>query len=300
LLLLLSALATTSACTKAVFDADGGVTGQGGSANQRGGANGQDGGGGGGRAGSGGLGGGGAGGQVTGQGGGGAGGQATGQGGGGAGGGGGVGTDAGSGGSAIRDAGMDSASDIAPPIDAAPGITPILAGQIVVTELMHDTDVVADDFGEWFEVYNPDANITYDLGGCVISDHSSHTHTIALSVRVPPQSFRTFALFSTGGGFTPDYTYSGVKFSNSNMDGVDIICGGTIIDSFGYSVTCATKASGRSFSVDPSHYDAASNDANGNFCQGSNIYHSMAAVSDYGTPGAPNPPCVVPETCNGP
>jgi hypothetical protein len=172
-------------------------------------------------------------------------------------------------------------------------VTPTVAGQIVVTELMHDTDVVSDDFGEWFEIYNPDAIGTYDLFGCQIRD-SANAHTIDAHLLVPPHVFRTLAIFTTGGGFVPDYTYSGIKFDNDNADSVSIYCGLTLIDKFAYSAAQAAMG-GHSFSVDPAHYNSVDNDDPANFCLATTIYNQATSgstvVSDYGTPGATNPPC---------
>jgi hypothetical protein len=176
---------------------------------------------------------------------------------------------------------------------ATVAVTPTVAGQIVVTELMHDTDVVSDDFGEWFEIYNPDASATYDLFGCQIRD-SANAHTIDAHLLVPPHVFRTLAIFTTGGGFVPDYTYSGIKFDNDNADSVSIYCGLTLIDKFAYSAAQAAMG-GHSFSVDPAHYNSVDNDDPANFCLATTIYNQATSgstvVSDYGTPGVTNPPC---------
>ncbi|HVZ89020.1 MAG TPA: hypothetical protein VHG72_18775, partial [Polyangia bacterium] len=197
------------------------------------------------------------------------------------------GTGGGTGGKA--DAGMDASADA-----AAPAITPAVAGQIVVTELMHDTDVVADDFGEWFEIYNPDLAVTYDLFGCQIRD-TANVHTITAHLLVPSHAFRTLAIFATGGGFVPDYTYSGIKFDNDNADLVAIYCGPTLIDKFAYTKSQA-QTSGHSFSVDPAHYNAVDNDNPAYYCDASTIYNQATTsggklVADYGSPGVSNPPC---------
>ncbi len=176
---------------------------------------------------------------------------------------------------------------------ATPAVTPTVAGQIVVTELMHDTDVVSDDFGEWFEIYNPDAAATYDLFGCQIRD-TANAHTIDAHLLAPPHAFRTLAIFATGGGFIPDYTYSGIKFDNDNADSVSIYCGSTLIDKFAYSAAQAAMG-GHAFSVDPAHYNSVDNDDPANFCLATTVYNQAVSgttvVSDYGTPGVTNPPC---------
>jgi hypothetical protein len=179
------------------------------------------------------------------------------------------------------------------PIDGSAPVTPSLAGQIVISELMHNTDVVSDDFGEWFEVYNPDPSVTYDLFGCQIRD-LANIHVISKDLLVPPGAYKTLAIFATGGGFTPDYTYSGIKFDNQAADLASIWCGGTLIDSFPYS-TAQAPGSGHSFSLDPAHLTAADNDNPADYCLATTVYHTATSgtttISDYGTPGAANPPC---------
>jgi hypothetical protein len=168
--------------------------------------------------------------------------------------------------------------------------TPTAAGQLVVTELMYDPDVVGDDAGEWFEIYNRGGSV-YDLFGCEIRDRDS-SHTIAAHLLIPSEMFRTAANFATGGGFAPDYTYSGITFDNNAADEVSIWCGSTLIDRFAYSPTQAS-ASGHALSVDADHYNATDNDRPDYFCPATSPYNtdSTGSISDYGTPGAPNPRC---------
>jgi hypothetical protein len=181
------------------------------------------------------------------------------------------------------------------------GVTPSVAGQIVITELMHDSTVVSDDSGEWFEVYNPSTTVTYDLLGCEVRDLTPGT-IININLVLPPQTFRTLAVSPTP-GFTPDFVYTPpgnppmpvVKFDNQAGDQAEIRCGNVTIDVFGYPTSVA-GISGRSFSVDPDHYNAADNDIMANWCTAPNVtaadaYNTNGAVSDYGTPGRANPQC---------
>ena len=98
----------------------------------------------------------------------------------------------------------------------------------------------------------------------------------------------------TGGGFVPDYTYSGIKFDNNAADECNIYCGATLIDKFAYSVSLAT-VSGHAFSLDPAHYNAVDNDNPADYCLATAVYNTAMSgtttIRDYGTPGADNPPC---------
>jgi hypothetical protein len=216
--------------------------------------------------------------------------------------GGGTGGSGGAGGTGgARDGGMDLPPDVAPdrgppdalPRDPPPVLTPRLAGDVVVSELMHDPDVVSDDVGEWFEVYNPGDTTTFDLAGCTIADNAN-SHVIGATLLVPPHAYRTLAS-SSGAGFVPDYTYAALKFNNGVADSVSITCGGTLIDSFGYSLADG-QTSGHAFSVDPRHLTAADNDTPGNYCLAVTPYNQRpgngdSVIVDYGTPGAANPNC---------
>jgi hypothetical protein len=181
------------------------------------------------------------------------------------------------------------------------GVMPTAAGQIVITELMHDSTVVSDDSGEWFEVYNPSTTVTYDLLGCEVRDLTPGT-IINTNLVLPPQSFKTLAVSPTP-GFTPDFVYTPpgnppmpvVKFDNQAGDQAEIRCANVTIDVFSYPTSVA-GISGRSFSVDPDHYNAADNDIMANWCAANNAtpadaYNTNGAVSDYGTPGRANSQC---------
>ena len=172
---------------------------------------------------------------------------------------------------------------------------PTVAGQIVITELMHDSTVVSDDnMGEWFEVYNPSPTVTYDLMGCEVHDLNGPAVVINIPFVMAPMSFKTMAV-SASPGFTPDFVYTTtIKFDNGGADQAEIRCNGTPIDIFGYPTTFS-GISGRSFSVDPRHYNATDNDVMANWCaspmSAADVYNTNGVVSDYGTPGKQNSPC---------
>lgn len=206
-------------------------------------------------------------------------------------------------GGGIVDAGAGG-SNIDAPYDGPTGITPFAAGQLVITEIMADTNDVPDESGEWFELYNPSATDTYDLIGCVAQD-TNNSNVIASHVIVAPLSYVTLARFATAvSGFVPTYDYhttlrtdgSGmldatkdVKFSN-NGDSVHLVCGLVPIDAVDFHSWLGSNGmvpNGRSYSLDPSHYSSTDNDIEGNWCVGSHVYNS----TDRGTPGSPNPPC---------
>jgi hypothetical protein len=178
--------------------------------------------------------------------------------------------------------------------DGPPGVMPTVAGQVVVTELQHNSDAVSDDnLGEWFEVYNPDPIVTSDLFGCMAADMTGTGVAIDMHLRIAPHGFVTLAVSTTPGGFTPDFVYGpSVKFDNSGPDAARILCGGVEIDSYGYSLAMSA-GSGHTFQVDPRHYSAIDNDVPANNCLGTAVYNTNTGTGakDYGTPGAENTTC---------
>jgi hypothetical protein len=179
------------------------------------------------------------------------------------------------------------------------GMMPMAVGQIVITELMHNTNTINDDSGEWIEVYNPSTTVTYDLFGCEITDTSPPGNVIDKNVVLAPMAFKTLAV-SAAPGFTPDYVYTPVgaampvvKFDNQGGDGARIYCGGMVIDEFTYP-TAAAPGSGHSFSVDPDHYNAVDNDSMANWCIARDTMNGDAyemSGPNYGTPGRANTQC---------
>jgi hypothetical protein len=175
-------------------------------------------------------------------------------------------------------------------------VTPATLGDLVIDEIMINPAIVDDTLGEWFEIHNPSASVTYDLFNCVLSD-TVGTHTVNGHVFVLPQDYFTLATTSdpTLVGFTPDYSYGGaLKFNNDviagdNGDRARITCGGTLIDEIVYSSPAWTWTTGRTLSLDPNHLNPNDNDLPANWCFGTGNYHPNNANS--GTPGVANPPC---------
>lgn len=168
------------------------------------------------------------------------------------------------------------------------------AGQIVITEIMPDTDAISDMTGEWFEVTNTSAG-SLDLRDCVFSDNQATpaTFTVTTSVVIPAGGYATFAR-SAAPGFTPTYVYPSTwALANSN-DEVRLTCGGTLIDTVLYSTSAVWGfAQGRSTSLSPLSTNATANDTATNWCRGTGVYVTVGAVSDLGTPGMANPSCAV-------
>jgi len=181
----------------------------------------------------------------------------------------------------------------------ATGTRPTVAGQIVITELQHNSATISDDLGEWFEVYNPSTTVTYDLIGCEVTDADLSGPAISTNLVLAPMTYKVLAVSATP-GFTPDYVYTPpntappVKFNNSAGDRAAIYCGGVLIDEFPYT-TAVSGVEGHSFSLDPRHLNSMDNDVTMTYwCNARDTVLGDAYDSsgpNYGTPGRANPQC---------
>jgi hypothetical protein len=165
----------------------------------------------------------------------------------------------------------------------AAGAMPAHAGALVISELMVDPQALSDAEGEWFELYNPGAEVL-DLAGCEIADGSAQHHSIAVHVGLPPNGFVSVARGEQP-GFVPDVVST---FSLKNgADVLELVCGGVTIDRVEYDKTAGFPvAVGTSMSLDASSLDAVTNDVGESWCLAVRGYGA-----DLGSPGHPNPAC---------
>lgn len=163
---------------------------------------------------------------------------------------------------------------------AAPRM-PRAASEVVITELMPNPMLVSDTDGEWVELHNPSATTALDLAGCALDDGGA-SKPLADALLVPPGTFVTLAR-TEAAGFVPDRTLS---FSLANeADSIALVCEGVTIDRVAYGPGFPLAA-GTSMALDPSAFDATSNDAAATWC-----LSPRASYAEQGTPGMPNPPC---------
>jgi hypothetical protein len=175
--------------------------------------------------------------------------------------------------------------------DASITVTPLAAGDLVITEIMMNPAVVNDTDAEWFEIYNP-GTMTVNLNGLTVGTGSA-TDTIDSDVFIAASGYALLALSSdsglTDGLPTPDFVYSGLAFDETSADALSVIDGGTTIDAVGWDGSTWTVTEGYSWSLDPGTLTATDNDTWTNWCNasGSDAYGS----NNYGTPGTVNPTC---------
>ena len=166
---------------------------------------------------------------------------------------------------------------------------PTMAGEVVITEIMQNPNVLSDGSGEWFEVYNPSSTATYDLQGCTFTDLSTTPNSITIvgPLLIAPGQYLALA---TAGmpGFVPSYDYNADTFFLGNSgDEVIMTCGTTEIDRVEYdSGATFPDPTGASMSLDRGSLTSTGNDMGANWCEGTDSYNG-----DLGTPGSRNPFC---------
>jgi hypothetical protein len=170
-----------------------------------------------------------------------------------------------------------------------------LTGEVLITEIMQNPNVLADSDGEWFEVFDPTAATSFQLRNCVIEGNPADAgFTIDTDLVIGPESYLTFATDSVGGpGFTPDYSWFDLDFGlNNTTDTVRLVCNGIVVD----EVTWDDGATfpdpvGAAMSLSFDVYDEVLNDQGDAWCEATTNYNG-----DFGTPGADNPVCTIPPT----
>lgn len=169
-------------------------------------------------------------------------------------------------------------------------------GALVITEIMNDPDVVGDQMGEWFEVYNRSAT-PVDLRGMRVRGSGTEMFEVTASGPLVVAG-RGYAVLGkngdmvTNGGVTVLFAYgSAMDLSNSTStpDSVTLLAsdGSTVIDSVSYANTAASMwpiIAGRSKSLRPAILDSTMNDVSSAWCPGGPAF----GRGDFGTPGAAN------------
>lgn len=160
--------------------------------------------------------------------------------------------------------------------------------QIVITEFMANPAAVADASGEWLEIVNT-TSLPIDINGWHIKDNGTNNHTINNGGPLMMNPGATFVLANnsdstTNGGIMVDYTYSSFSLTNTNDEIILTDFAGAVIDSVVYT----SSTSGKSWNLDPTHYNTSDNDNFTYWCLSTTPY----GLGDLGTPGMNNISCV--------
>jgi len=177
------------------------------------------------------------------------------------------------------------------------------AGSVIFTEIMQNPDMVSDDLGEWFELYNTTAGDIDLVGWTVVDDDHAleeEGFTITTSLVIPAGGYLIFANngdAATNGNLpAPDYVYEpGFPFLGNGTDGITLQCSGSVIDQVIWDDGATfPDPTGASMALLAAYMNATDND------NGANWATSVAAYGDgdLGTPGEENFPLSIEGTEN--
>ncbi len=187
---------------------------------------------------------------------------------------------------------VDTDSDL--PTGSGTPASSLLAGDLVLTELMVDPFDCLDAEAEYIEVFNASGD-EVDLNGLVVEIErgdgtiDSWTVTGARNVLDGDYAVGVRAHANRCYGYPAEFGYQTHGMDNAGGI-VRLKAGSTVIDSFDYGSVGAIPV-GASLQLDADAIDASSNDLADNWC--ASVASIAGAVVDRGTPGRPNETCFV-------
>ncbi len=175
------------------------------------------------------------------------------------------------------------------PVDAEPG-------DLVLSELMVNPEVVYDTAGEWFELYNTSGSFI-SIQGYTLRDDDYDTWVIDVPMVVPPHSYfvvcaNTDPTYNGGvttcdaGFLRPSLPPPGLAMGNNGDEVILLRPDGAEIDRLVYDA--AWVSNGEAVGVDPSHLSATGNDDLRYWCPQRTVTMSGG---EPGTPGLVNDSC---------
>jgi hypothetical protein len=166
-------------------------------------------------------------------------------------------------------------------------------GELFVVEVMRNPEAVADDQGEWFELYNS-ADAPLQLGGLLWTDENSNRFTIPASPGLIIPAGGRLVLGNnpdrlTNGGVALDYAYTDSNFVLANgADRIVLLDGEVELARLDWT-TDWPAPTGASIQLDALAPLSALADA-ASWCPS----RALLPDGDRGTPGLPNQPCALP------
>ncbi|MEJ7813397.1 MAG: DNA/RNA non-specific endonuclease [Gemmatimonadaceae bacterium] len=161
---------------------------------------------------------------------------------------------------------------------------------IVINEIMPDPRAVADNVGEWFEVYNY-GGASVELRGWKIASANDAEHTITERVLIPAHGFAVLARDgdpATNGGVTAAYVYAAgtatLNLNNSNTDWLVLRHRtGATVDSVAWGTSSPPSGASRAL-TDPTLDNTLLSGTASNWITSTSVF----GAGDRGTPGAAN------------
>lgn len=170
---------------------------------------------------------------------------------------------------------------------------PAQVGDLVFSEMMINPSVVADEVGEWVELYNT-ASYPIDLQGYKFHDNDFDEYIIEGSIVAGGGSYTVLCADMNpvaNGGVTCDGPFKrksadALALGNGTDEVILSRPDGVIIDAVFYTSDWFTKAV--AIGLDPRYLSADNNDTAANWCDQTTV---TTAGGEPGTPGRENDPC---------
>lgn len=167
----------------------------------------------------------------------------------------------------------------------------LVAGDVVITELMANPSVAGDEEAEWFEIYNA-SNRSINLKGVVVGDNGEETTTLRSGTVIGVGAYAVFGVGSMEGwaytDFEPDgwYSYGYVGMSNDG-DALHLYNSSGVLDSTANYETQLGEE-GVAWQLNNGSTNSADNDDAANWCDAT---QSIGDSGDFGSPREPNDSC---------
>jgi len=171
--------------------------------------------------------------------------------------------------------------------------SPAQVGDLVFSELMINPSVVADEVGEWVELYNT-ASYAIDILGYRFHDNDYDEYTIEDSIVVPGGTYVVLCADTnpaSNGGVTCDGPFKrksadALALGNGSDEVILSRDDGVVIDEVFYDSDWFTISV--AIGLDPMYLSAENNDSASNWCDQTTV---MTSGGEPGTPGRTNDPC---------
>jgi hypothetical protein len=165
----------------------------------------------------------------------------------------------------------------------------ISPGDLVITEIMHNPDAVADYRGEYIEIYNA-SNNPIDINGLQVVSSNEAGFTVSGSLTIAAGEYAVLAAKETialnGGNLNVDYEYPYSSFKITSVETITLSNNGTTFDTVSFNSSYPLIA-GAALILDSGNLTSSANDNVANWCISGNVF----GTGDYGTPGSANDGC---------
>jgi cysteine-rich repeat protein len=186
-------------------------------------------------------------------------------------------------------------------------VTPVVAGKILISELMVHSENFDDSAAEWIELYNPTADYVAINGWTIAlkkgADGTGPSHLIQYSgnLTVPPLGYLVLGASDNkafNGNVKVNYAYGAKLQMLNDADVVSLIdtTAGKVVDTVAYGTNTPAPIAERTLQLDPKHLDSLANDKKLYWCQGSAAIPDSQGqpTGEKGTPGQVNTSCTPP------